>query len=992
MAVSLAGWALAAGCADPGAGDPGTGTSIVPATARASIATAAGSAIAPASKLRRAASAGARRFHANAAGTQLSAVGERHRLEIRGGVARVQRLTAPAERRQWLLARARAAADGVAARAIDRPAPPALEIQTLSIARAGYQCLDGATASVVDEGGGAYRRFATCGERWSNGAQHGEVAFDFARRPAGAGDLVVTLRARIGAPAVERAMVVSADDAGLRLATPGGERFRFGHATWIDAAGRRSPVPARFRAGVIELSVPAAVVDGSRYPAVLDPIVGPDLGTDTPVLQPSSSGIEPEVASDGVNSLVVFSDFQRIRAVRADANGDVLEFDWLDLGEDGFLQFRPMVAFGGGRYLVVWWQDDGAAISIRGRLIDPDGTIVGAASFPISSAEGVDAAVAWNGQSFVVGWGGFGPAPGVRIALVGPDGTVVAGSERQVSPTNLAFEQRIAAGLTTALVVWEEQIPGNFSSLFLGATRIAQDGTVLDPAGIRVDQSDTFQSQPAVGSDGQQFLVAWQRGGEAATIQGAIIDQGGLITAAPFPISRSPGGVSRPAVAFGAGEFLVAWQAQTDADSILAGTAVSPGGAVQGAADSRLASVQVRGGADPTGLTWNGSRFVLTFDGIRPQPDGFSIFGIDGSMVASDLSIAADALAFSQLPNHQFSPHAAWDGLSYLVTWSDERDPGFGQDTARAVRISGAGVVRDPAGIAVSAPQRAFSHHLASNGDRRSLVVWQTTTGRGAVRSIAGNGTQSPIRALAPGSLASNPLLASNGSTFLSAFARSNAAGTGTDLVGTFVAANGNPGGLFTIRRAATPNSLVAAGDDYLVQFSDGGDQLLIVGSSGRVSAPVPSPSGSQTLVAASGSRNTLVGWVTSTGQVQARFFARAAFRGPTLSISPTSDGFAPTVAFDGARYWIVWAADRETERPMIRSVEVGGALGETSLVVDQGCESPELASDGAQQLILTCFEFTNRFRVARITTRLIDTSDATATVAAAPVVLAGGD
>jgi len=332
------------------------------------------------------------------------------------------------------------------------------------------------------------------------------------------------------------------------------------------------------------------------------------------------------------------------------------------------------------------------------------------------------------------------------------------------------------------------------------------------------------------------------------------------------------------------------------------------------------------------------------------------------------------------VPNAQFTPHTAWDGLDYVVSWTDDRNP-FPSSDARAVRISSAGVVLDPDGIALSAPQPATGHDLASNGNRRSLVAWTTSTGRGVVRALAANGTLGPTRALAPGVLASNPLLASNGTGFLAAFARTSAAGTRTDLIGTMVAPNGNPGPLFTIRRGIDGlENLTAAGDDYLAQFVEGGvRQTVTVSGNGRVSAPAPAPATLfSTLVSASSNRNSVLAWVTTTGEVQAQFFARGALRGPVLSIAASSDGFPPTIAFDGRRYWIVWAADRETELPLIRSLEVDGAVGATSQLVDQACEAPELASDGNQQMLLACFRFTGNFGFgpARITTRLVDTRD----------------
>jgi hypothetical protein len=87
----------------------------------------------------------------------------------------------------------------------------------------------------------------------------------FAARPAGDGPLEV----RVG---VEGAAYERDDGEGLVFAA-GSARVRYGHGLWIDARGIRVPVPARFDAerGEVVLSLSAADLAQSAYPAVLDP-------------------------------------------------------------------------------------------------------------------------------------------------------------------------------------------------------------------------------------------------------------------------------------------------------------------------------------------------------------------------------------------------------------------------------------------------------------------------------------------------------------------------------------------------------------------------------------------------------------------------------------------------------------------------------------------------------------------------------------------------
>ena len=195
---------------------------------------------------------------------------------------------------------------------------------------------------------------------------------------------------------------------------------------------------------------------------------------------------------------------------------------------------------------------------------------------------------------------------------------------------------------------------------------------------------------------------------------------------------------------------------------------------------------------------------------------------------------------------------------------------------------------------------------------------------------------------------------------------------------------NGNPGTPFVVQRLVDFSSFNAfvAGTDYVVTFAKSGDKLVTISNAGRVSPAVASPIPSTAQTFATNGRNALVSWVGPSGELLASFFARGAFRGPTLTIAPSTDGFPAAVGFDGRRYWLVWAGDRDTEFPLMRSVNLDGTLGDTQSLFNDGCEDPSLASNGQAQLLLTCFYFRDNFQVIRVSTRLIDTA-ATAAVAA---------
>jgi hypothetical protein len=103
-------------------------------------------------------------------------------------------------------------------------------------------------------------------ETLERNAQGTEQSWRFEQAPGGAGNLVIA----VATPGLQ---YIGATSAGLQLRRPGVFELRYSHGIWIDALGKRTAIPARFDAGRILLAVPAAVVAGSAFPAVLDPEV-----------------------------------------------------------------------------------------------------------------------------------------------------------------------------------------------------------------------------------------------------------------------------------------------------------------------------------------------------------------------------------------------------------------------------------------------------------------------------------------------------------------------------------------------------------------------------------------------------------------------------------------------------------------------------------------------------------------------------------------------
>src|SRR4029078_3637128 len=100
---------------------------------------------------------------------------------------------------------------------------------------------------------------------------------------------------------------------------------------------------------------------------------------------------------------------------------------------------------------------------------------------------------------------------------------------------------RIAVGATTSLVAWEDfSTTTDFTNRVRG-TRVARDGTVLDPGGVGLAAHESNENQLKMASSGDRFLVAWRHEDPVnfvSSIHGSLGGEAGA--AAPSDLSISP--------------------------------------------------------------------------------------------------------------------------------------------------------------------------------------------------------------------------------------------------------------------------------------------------------------------------------------------------------------------------------------------------------------------------------------------------------------------
>jgi len=276
-----------------------------------------------------------------------------------------------------------------------------------------------------------------------------------------------------------------------------------------------------------------------------------------------------------------------------------------------------------------------------------------------------------------------------------------------------AGQQRYAPAVafdgTNYLVVWQEQRPNASRNIY--AARVSEAGVVLDLLGIPISKAAGTQSAPAVAFDGSSFVVVWQDDRSAPTrpdVYGARVSAAGVLL--------DPGGIP---ISSGPGGQLAPAIAGTGSGSLVVWTDGS---------DIRAARVSPAGAVvDPAGVT---------------------------------VSAAAGA---------QLDPAVAFAGPGSLVVWEDHRG---GPADLYGARVSAAGAVLDPSGIAVATGVGDERNATVAFDGAAFLAAWDLASDVQARRVSAAGALLGPgpvALAATPGSR-SRPALAFDGATYLAAW------------------------------------------------------------------------------------------------------------------------------------------------------------------------------------------------------------------------------
>ena len=278
--------------------------------------------------------------------------------------------------------------------------------------------------------------------------------------------------------------------------------------------------------------------------------------------------VEPSVAFDGTNYLVVWQHLPTATAddyrsdvfgARATPAGEVLDPEGIPIATTTDNEDRPVVAFDGTNYLVAWHERYGGIHATR---ISTAGTVLDSTALTISP-NGWNAAVAYGGGSYLVVWNPTGNDDRIAGSRVGTDGSVLDPAGVTISPSSHnEAEPAIAFDGTNYLVAWDDNRNDPWGDIF--AARVSPAGTVLDPSGIAVAANSSpaglAQREPSVAANGS-FLVAWRddrrlgvSAGGADIFAAQVNSHGAVLDPSGISLTDSATYDSQPAVAPGAGD------------------------------------------------------------------------------------------------------------------------------------------------------------------------------------------------------------------------------------------------------------------------------------------------------------------------------------------------------------------------------------------------------------------------------------------------------
>jgi hypothetical protein len=512
------------------------------------------------------------------------------------------------------------------------------------------------------------------------------------------------------------------------------------------------------------------------------------------------------IATDDTTAFVVWNDTRAggwdIYGARIDENGNLLDPAGILIGICDQNDPYPDVAFDGTNYLVVWHDAEtsgqydiyGMRVSKEGELLDPE-------PFIISDATGAQMSprVAFDGTNYLVVWydsrGGSYDIYGTRVDQ---NGTVLNSAGIPISTAaDYQYFPDVSFDGTNYMVVWQDQRSGEYD---IYGSRVDQDGIVLNSPGIPISTASDEQNRPSIDFDGTNYLVVWDdyRSGSEYDIYGTFLDTAGNVSSpSGIIISNAADNQQMPSVSFDGTNYLVAWHDHRDGGGNydIYGARVNTSGTVQDPSGIPIANIDAQQ-LTAVVISYSGQWLAVWRDN---QNGGYT--DIYGSRISSSGTVTdGDGILISSSAQDQRNPAVASDGTNYLVVWEEARSGGFSPDIyGMLIDASGEQLNEDAIAISTSTGNQAYPA-VAFDNDSIYLVVWQddrSGSGNdiyGTRVSTSGNVLDPPGIAISTATGRQNfPSIAFDGTNFLVVWADERGGSVSTDdIYGTLVEPDGS--------------------------------------------------------------------------------------------------------------------------------------------------------------------------------------------------------
>lgn len=614
-----------------------------------------------------------------------------------------------------------------------------LRVETSAVARGGVRLDAPAGPPAVDRDGSLWTPRGPVIEHLQNADAGVEQSWQFPWKPEGAGDLTVRVRLAGLDAAGETAT-------GHHFVDPvSGLGVRYGKASWVDRLGVTTEVAAQADGSELVLSVPAAVVDGSVFPAVLDPVITSEVEIDQPAAT-TWTPADPAVATNGSTlAVAVWADASRggVWGARLDAStGNVLDPDGFAV-TTGTVS-RPAIAYSASNtsFLAAW----GGAGGIRFSRFQLSGTTLTTLQSSVligSSAGGGSPSVAadpGNGR-FLVAWLNNTTVSGSLISSGGTAGAPVSYAANAAAPPSVgpAIANRflVAWSSGTAVAAARTATTSAAAAQTL-ASVIAVTGDSIGRPRVAVNGTTTSSEWVVVGSTSSTGRILGRRivvtgtNNNGASVRGALTEL--VASGASAPAAAFSTRVTTPATT---NYYVLAWiaggtptwsyfrtPASADTTSGPATLGTPAALTVQPVTGTSLGITQ------PSAAATN---VVLWIDGAR----------VDQARVGTYSSGVLGSSPVSAPTPIQSAPAIAASSTGYLAVWQDARRGGA---DVYGVRLGADGkVLAGSSPFAIAATGVSETAPAVASDGSNYLVAWSD----GAIRTTLVNGSTGALSGLA---------------------------------------------------------------------------------------------------------------------------------------------------------------------------------------------------------------------------------------------------